>query len=332
MIQTIKIIESRHFSPYHNLAVEESLLHACAGNECILYLWQNQRTVVIGRNQNAWKECRTSRLEEDGGHLARRLSGGGAVYHDLGNLNFTFLVREPDYDVEKQTEVILQAVRRLGIPAVRSGRNDLLADGRKFSGNAYYKTGDRCYHHGTLMVDVDKEILGKYLAVSKEKLQAKGVESVRSRVANLKELCPELTIEELKYALGEAFREVYGLPSVQITEEELDQEVIKKGEDHFSSWDWIYGRKMEFQIELSHRFQWGDMTLQLRVDQGRVTDAAAWSDALDTGLTAALPAYLKQARCTRQSLTEKLALFSPADPAEIKMMEDILDWIRGVSI
>ena len=227
MIEQLTYIETDNTHPYKNLAVEEYLLLHCREKECILYLWQNQNTVVAGRNQNVWKECLVSRLEQDNGHIVRRLSGGGAVYHDLGNLNFTFLVRKENYDVSKQLDVILKAVQKLGIAAEKSGRNDILADGRKFSGNAFYEKGNYCYHHGTLMVNVNMEDLSKYLTVSKEKLKSKGVDSVRSRVVNLSEYVPELSIDLLKEKLREAFGEVYGLP-VNICEiEDLNEKEIK---------------------------------------------------------------------------------------------------------
>ena len=161
MITKIFIYNAQDTDPHENLAAEKVLMDALGPGEAMLYLWQNLNTVVIGRNQNAWLECRTSLLEEEGGKLARRLSGGGAVFHDLGNLNFTFLMCKEDYDLDKQVEVIRRACALAGIQAEKSGRNDLLADGRKFSGNAFFQDKVHAYHHGTLMVDVDKEKLGR---------------------------------------------------------------------------------------------------------------------------------------------------------------------------
>ena len=185
MISSLHIYQASGSDPFENLAREQVLLEQGPADGVILYLWQNQNTVVIGRNQNAYKECRTSLLEEEGGKLARRLSGGGAVFHDLGNLNFTFLLPRADFDVRRQLEVICTACRELGIPAEISGRNDLHAEGQKFSGNAFYKSGTRAYHHGTLLLNVDMSKLGRYLSPPKAKLQAKGVDSVRARVTNL---------------------------------------------------------------------------------------------------------------------------------------------------
>ena len=162
MIHKLKLFESKTTEPYYNLAIEQHLLEIVSEGNCVLYLWQNENTVVIGRNQNAWKECRTTLLEEEGGRLARRLSGG-AVFHDRGNLNFTFLLPTAEYDLERQIEVIRRACAALGVPVEKSGRNDLLADGRKFSGNAFYHHEGHSYHHGTMLVDVNMEKLRRYL-------------------------------------------------------------------------------------------------------------------------------------------------------------------------
>ncbi len=240
MIQKLTYLESEQTSPYYNLAVEKQLCFHCKEGECILYLWQNQNTVVVGRNQNIWKECRVELLEKEGGFLARRSSGGGAVYQDLGNLNFTFFARKNCYDEERQTQVILRAVSKLGVCANKSGRNDLIAWGKKFSGHAYFVCGDCCYHHGTLMVSVDLDRLSKYLTVSKEKLQLKGIDSVRARVENLSEFVPDLTISTLKEKLLEAFEELYVLKAGHSDTGVLDQEELAKEKERFAAKSWIF--------------------------------------------------------------------------------------------
>ena len=309
MIEKITYIETANTYPYRNLAMEEYLLLHCDKEECILYLWQNRNTVVIGRNQNAWKECLVSKLEEEDGYPVRRLSGGGAVYHDLGNLNFTFLVRKENYNVDRQLNVILEAVKKLGIHAEKSGRNDILIDGHKFSGNAFYEQGDCCYHHGTLMVNVNLGELSRYLTVSKDKLKSKGVDSVRARVANLTEYAPDLTVDELKKKLLEAFEEVYGLKANILKDTDLDADEVEERTQKFASWNWIFGRKLEFQYELSNRFPWGQVTLQMQVRNGRIKDVNVYSDSMKPAFIEEVSRYLKSVRYDKKAICAELSLY-----------------------
>jgi lipoate-protein ligase A len=315
-------------NPYRNLALEEYLLWHVAENECIFYIWQNRHTVVIGINQNAWKECHAKELEDSGGFLVRRMSGGGAVFHDLGNLNFTFLVREENYDVARQLDVIVKAIGKLGVKAERSGRNDILADGKKFSGNAFLDTQGHCYHHGTLLVDVDMSNLSRYLNVSHAKLQSKGVESVRSRVVNLKELAPDITLENLKKALVEAFGEVYGGVPQPLPPELIDKEEIERYYQKFSSWEWKFGRKLPFTTELSERFAWGDITLQFCVEGGMIREAVAYSDSMDTTFIKSLGASLAGLRFSSQAIKEKLTETSKSVYIDKQMLDDIIGLVE----
>lgn len=290
MIETIRIYESDGVDPYRNLAIEQHLLETVEGGCCLLYLWQNERTVVIGKNQNAWAECRTTLLIEEGGRLARRLSGGGAVYHDLENLNFTFLMREEDYDLDRQLSVIQTACETLGVRTERSGRNDLLASGRKFSGNAFYHHEGRAYHHGTLLIRTDRDAMSRYLSPSKAKIQAKGVESVRARVVNLSELSPVVTVQSLKTALKSAFSKVYGLPvsSPPVLREARVRELTA----HYASDAWLFGQKLPFTFRCESRFSWGGVEVQLSVNEGVITGAKIYTDDMDDGLAAKLEAAL----------------------------------------
>ncbi len=293
MIDRLLWIETENTEPDKNLAMEEYLtLHGPAG-ACILFLWQNRRTVVIGRNQNCWKECRVEELERDGGFLARRPSGGGAVFHDLGNLNFSFIADQEDYQVDRQLDVILEAVSMAGIRAEKTGRNDLTVDGKKFSGNAFNRMGSRCCHHGTLMIHADREAMARYLNVSREKLASKGVSSVRSRVTNLDVYCPGLTVACMKEYLIQAFAQVYGKQPEQMREESLPAEQITALRERFASWEWKYGRRIPFTREIGGRYSWGGIQIQLAVNGGRIAQVQVFSDAMDQELAPALARALE---------------------------------------
>lgn len=310
--------------PGHNLAVEEELLLMTEPGECILYLWQNAHTVVIGKNQNARKECKVDLLREEKGHLVRRLSGGGAVYHDLGNLNFTFLVREEDYDVTRQLSVIIQALRKFGLSAEQTGRNDVVIDGRKFSGNAFYKTHGHCYHHGTLLIHVDMERLSRYLNVSLKKMQSKGVDSVKSRVINLTEKNSSITVESMKMALIEAFGEVYGVQPRMLSDADLDALSIAEREKRFSSEEWILGKKFSYSCSMEERYAWGEIQLLFEVEKEQITACTVHSDAMDETFIPRIADALQDAAFNKESMTEALKQLETENPGREQIRDDVI--------
>ncbi len=283
MITQLQVYISDDTDPYKNLAIEHDLLDTTPADCCTLYLWQNAHTVVIGRNQNAWAECQCSLLEQEGGKLARRTSGGGAVFHDLGNLNFTFLCATEHYDVEKQLTVIQTACRLAGIQAEVSGRNDIVAQGRKFSGNAFYNSKGKSLHHGTLLVTADMERVGRYLTPSRAKLHTKSVKSVKSRVINLSELCEDLTCDTMKQHMLTAFEQVYGLPVTY--RQTIDTEQIAKLTSIYADWNYRYGSPIPLSVSAKNRFSWGEIEIQIDVKDGIIRTAKVYTDSMDWSLS-----------------------------------------------
>ena len=287
------IDEKNCTDPWRNLALEECLLARCGEYDATLYLWQNAHTVVIGRHQNPWRECRTELLEQEGGRLARRITGGGAVFHDMGNLNFSFIAGSAVYDVARHLKVVLEAVRSIGVHAEFSGRNDILSDGRKFSGNAFARRQNASLHHGTLLIAADMKMLGRYLQPSQAKMESKGIQSVQSRVVNLSELSPSATADSLRQALRGSFRAEYGPFGESDGFSLADPALFERLHARQSSWEWRFGQTPRFDLSLECRFPWGGIELQLTACDGCVAEAAIYSDAMDEALIPALAAALR---------------------------------------
>ncbi len=324
MVRKLSFIKSDNKDPYENLALESVLLDSVEEGELIFYLWQNQNTVVIGKNQNAWKECALSKMAEDGIRLARRLSGGGAVFHDLGNLNFTFLLRREDYDLLKQTKVILEGVKKAGIKAEPTGRNDITVDSKKFSGNAFYFKENVAYHHGTVLISADLSRLANYLNVSLDKMQGKGIDSVRSRVVNLNVYKQDLTIEKMQQFLLCALEEVYGLTACERKITDSEKKEMECRRELYSSENFLLGENVKFEASLSGRFPWGGIEILFSAKSGVFDEVKVYSDALDDTFPPAMEGALLGLPFSKEQMTSKLSELKGKYPQEIP---DILNLI-----
>lgn len=288
------------------MAIEKHLMDTLPEETAILYLWQNDHTIVVGRNQNPWYECRVNEFLEAGGTIARRLSGGGTVYHDMGNLNFTFILPKTEFDVPRQLSVIRMAVGSFGLDARFSGRNDLLIGDRKFSGNAFYKAGHSAYHHGTLLVECDMGVMGEYLIPNSQKLQYHGVQSVPSRVVNLRSLEPDLTVDALERELFRAFTLVYKQRPAVLDERMLDQPTLSILTKQFAEPNWIYPKSLPYTFTVEERFPWGGVTVKLLVENGVIRNAKLFTDAMEAGLFSVLEQGLTNCPYLISAINERM--------------------------
>lgn len=285
MSHKTQIIIGNQYNPFLNLAVESSLLNDGSDDTVTMFLWKNQQTVVYGYNQNPFTECNVDTLLSEGGHAARRRTGGGAVYHDLGNLNFSFVAHKDNYDVRRQLKVIQTALGFLGLDTEISGRNDLTCDGRKFSGNAFGFYKERRLHHGTILIKTDTEKLSKYLKVNPAKLQKHGVKSVASRIINLSEVV-DVTSDTIMPHLIRAFEQVYETRPEAIGFDELLTDDVLKTRDVFASDEYLFGKWRNFHARKSAQFQWGLAEIDLNVNEaeGVIESISIASDGLEPEL------------------------------------------------
>ena len=258
----MRFLRNEVTDPHWNMAHDEFLLEGLSGT--VFCLWQNVPAVIIGLNQNAYAEVDLPYLEAHGIALARRVTGGGAVYHDLGNLNYS--IAGPAREVERHYDTVAAALRSLGVPAERSGRNDILVEGRKCSGYAKRLSRDRMMIHGTLMWDVDLEVLTRALSAPGGKLAAAGIASVRSRVANLKNYLPQFpTLADFRNALQDHL--AGGDASVALTAAQI-AEIDRLADRKFRRWDWIYGHSPAAAFASRKRFPCGTIEVQYTLKHG----------------------------------------------------------------
>lgn len=304
-------IVNDNVDPYFNLALEEYLLKEFA-QECFM-LWRNSPCIVVGKNQNTLGEINLDYVRKHHIKVVRRLSGGGAVYHDLGNLNFTFIVNDLQNnfcDFSKFTAPIIAVLRKLGVQAELSGRNDLCVSGQKFSGNAQYKYKDRLLHHGTILFSAVIPDISAALRVNPSKFEGKGVKSVASRITNIQShLAEPITIEELKTMIVDEVKtdrdyyEIYRLTSIDV------EKVNESAQGKYAAWDWNYGISPEYNLQNKARFQGGSVEVFLNVKTGVIRNARVFGDFFGKSDVCQIEQALVGVRHERKAISDSLSGF-----------------------
>ncbi|MFT0802430.1 lipoate--protein ligase [Bacillus swezeyi] len=304
-------IDNQHITdPRINLAIEEYCLKHLDPEQTYLLFYINQPSIIIGKNQNTIEEINTKYVDENGIIVVRRLSGGGAVYHDLGNLNFSFITKDDGnsfHNFKKFTEPVVEALKRLGVDAELSGRNDLMANGRKISGNAQFSTRGRMFSHGTLLFDSEIEHVVSALKVKKDKIESKGIKSIRSRVANISEfLDQKMTTEEFRnLLLRYIFDTEDEIPEYKLTDE--DWKIIHQiSKERYQNWDWNYGKSPKFNLQHSKRFAAGSIDIRLEVHKGVIHKCKVYGDFFGVGDVGDIEEKLAGVQYERNAIEEAL--------------------------
>jgi lipoyltransferase and lipoate-protein ligase len=290
----MKYLVNTSTNPYFNLAFDEYCLEHIVADEPFFFLWRNSPAVIIGLNQNAYSEVNLEYLNSHDITLARRVTGGGAVYHDLQNMNYTIIGKNPSLDV------MVDALRSLGLKAEKTGRNDIFVDGKKVSGYARRVSKMQEIIHGTLMYNVDLETLTKVLDTPSSKLSGKGIASVKSRVANLKDYLPQFSsLDELQESLQEILAD--GDCRMELSQDQLD-EIQKMADEKFSTWDFIYGHSHEADFISKAKLPCGTVEAHVSVDRGLLTGVSFTGDFLFGRPVAELEEALVGRKCDPSTL------------------------------
>ena len=278
----MRYIKNTNTNPHYNMAFDEYCLESLPIDEPVFFLWQNKPSVIVGFNQEVNTEVNLDYLHQQGITLARRVTGGGAVYHDFGNLNYTIVGRSEDLerDYPEYASLMMKALQTLGVPATLSGRNDILVEGKKVSGFAKRVCKNRLMVHGTLMFNVDVDVLTHVLNTSQSKLQSKGIASVRSRVANLSDYLPEISdIQTFKNRLEEILSNNHTDAEYQLSEEDIAN-IQRLTDEKFATWEWNYGHSPKATLVHSARLACGTVEVHLTLVENRIASCRFGGDFL----------------------------------------------------
>ncbi|MGI1730667.1 lipoate--protein ligase [Streptococcus uberis] len=278
----MKYIVNKSNNPAYNIALEAYAFRELLSEDEIFILWINEPAIIIGKHQNTIQEINKEYIDAHGIHVARRLSGGGAVYHDLNNLNYTIISNKSEegaFDFKTFSQPVIETLADLGVKAEFTGRNDLEINGKKFCGNAqaYYK--GRMMHHGCLLFDVDMTVLGDALKVSKDKIESKGIKSVRARVTNILDELPEkITVNEFSDKILAKMKETYPDMTEYILSEDELAKIQKSADEQFGNWDWVYGKAPEYTIERNVRYPAGKINTFANVEKSVIKNIKIYGD------------------------------------------------------
>lgn len=278
----MKYIVNTSNDPAYNVALEAYAFQKLTDIDEIFILWINEPAIIIGRHQNTIQEINKEFIDKNGIHVVRRLSGGGAVYHDLNNLNYTIIsnnTQEGAFDFQTFSKPVIDTLAKLGVKAEFTGRNDLEINGQKFAGNAqaYYK--GRMMHHGCLLFDVDMSVLGQALKVSKDKIESKGIKSVRARVTNIVDhLSDKITVQEFSNAILAQMKEEYPEMDEYVLSDAELSEIQAMRDNQFATWDWTYGKAPEYTIERGVRYPAGKITTYANVENSTIKSVKIFGD------------------------------------------------------
>ncbi|KXT77353.1 lipoate--protein ligase [Streptococcus sp. DD13] len=306
----MKFIVNNSNDPAYNIALESYAFRELLSEDELFLLWINEPAIIIGKHQNAIQEINKEYTDEHGIHVVRRLSGGGAVYHDLNNLNYTIIsnkAEEGSFDFKTFSKPVIDTLAKLGVTANFTGRNDLEIDGKKICGNAqaYYK--GRMMHHGCLLFDVDMSVLGNALKVSKDKIESKGVKSVRARVTNINSELPEkMTVLEFKDAILAQMKEEYPeMTEYVLSPSELER-IQEIRDSQFATWDWTYGETPDYTVERSVRYPAGKITSYIKTEKSVIESIKIYGDFFGIGDVSDIEQLLVGTRYEYQDVLKKL--------------------------